>query len=139
VVGWLAAADSVQQLAALGYQPQELQQQLAAAAEALPALMTYRNPDLSAQRRYPLVLAAPEVLKNIQEQLQAAGRVLACFAIPLACNNPACRNLGGSSEAQLVGVVLQSMAGVGASAQASCLMQQADSSTCAVVVCRHRG
>lgn len=37
------------------------------------------------------------------------------------------------------GVVLQSMAGVGASAQASCLMQQADSSTRAVVVCRHRG
>jgi hypothetical protein len=99
VVDWLAAAESVHQLAALGYQPQDLQQQLAAAAEALPVLTTYRNSNRSAQRQYP----GPDVLKDIQVQLQAAGRVLACFAVPHACNNPACSNLGGASEAQLVG------------------------------------
>ena len=99
VLEWLAAADTAQQLTALGYQPQGLRQQLAAAVEALPTLGSLRNSDLSAQRRYP----GPEVLRDVQEQLQAAGRVLACFAIPHACNNPACSKLGESSEAQLVG------------------------------------
>jgi hypothetical protein len=99
VVEWLAVADTAQQLTAFEYQPQELLQQLAAAADALPVLLTYCNSDVSAQRRYP----EAEVLRDIHEQLQAAGSVLACFAIPHACNNPACSNLGGSSEAQLVG------------------------------------
>jgi hypothetical protein len=100
VVQWLADASTVQQLTDLGYQPQDLQQQLAAVAEALPALSS------------DLLVSGPftdgfektaEVLQAAQDQLQAASRVLACFAIPHACNNPACGNLAGPSEAQLVG------------------------------------
>jgi hypothetical protein len=100
VVQWLAADSTVQQLAALGYQPQELQQQLAAAAEALPALSN----DLQAANPFTDGhSAAVAVLQAAQEQLLTANRVLACFAIPHACNNPGCGNLTGPSEAQLVG------------------------------------
>jgi hypothetical protein len=100
VVQWLAAESTVQQLTALGYQPQDLQQQLAAAAEALPSLSN----DLQVADQFTDGPAATTtVLQASQEQLQAAGRVLACFAIPHACNNPACANLAGPSESQLVG------------------------------------
>jgi hypothetical protein len=34
--------------------------------------------------------------------LQAAGRTLTSFAVPHCCNNPACVNTSGPSEAQLV-------------------------------------
>jgi hypothetical protein len=96
VAQWLAAAGTVQQLADMGYQQAaNLQQQLAEAAEALqplrPQLMQLRAADASAA-----LLAA-------QEQLQTAGAALACFAIPQACNNLACSNVCGPSEAQLVG------------------------------------
>ena len=53
VVQWLAAADTVQQLTALGYQPEDLQQQLAAAAEALPSLIE------GLQAADPLLLTGP--------------------------------------------------------------------------------
>jgi hypothetical protein len=103
VAQWLAAAGTVQQLADMGYQQAaNLQQQLAEAAEALqplrPQLMQLRAADASAA-----LLAA-------QEQLQTAGAALACFAIPQACNNPACSNVCGPSEAQLVGAAPASVA-----------------------------
>jgi hypothetical protein len=94
VVQWLAADWTVQQLTALGYQPQVLQQQLAVAAEALAALSS----DLQAADPFTGDRSAAVA----QEQLLAAGRVLACFAIPNACNNPACGNLFGPSEGQIV-------------------------------------
>jgi hypothetical protein len=100
VVQWLAADSTVQQLTALGYQPQELQQQLAAATEALPALSN----DLQAANPFTDGRgAAVAVLQAAQQQLLTANRVLASFAHPHACNNPACGNLSGPSEAQLVG------------------------------------
>jgi hypothetical protein len=100
VVRWLAVDSTVQQLTALGYQPQDLQQQLAATADALPALSN----DLQAANPFTDGhAAAVAVLQAAQEQLLAAGRLLACFAIPHACNNAACGNLAGPSEAQLVG------------------------------------
>ena len=105
VVQWLAAPEIVQQLTALGYQPQHLQQQLAAAADALSVGITMQaaDPSFSISSTSVTLTAAPAVLANMQEQLQAAGRVLACCAIPHACNNPACGNVCGPWEAQLVG------------------------------------
>jgi hypothetical protein len=100
VVQWLAADNTVQQLTALGYKPQDLQQQLAAAAEALPALSN----DLQAANPFTDGHAeAVAALQAAQEQLLAAGSMLACFAISHVCNNPACGNMAGPSEAQLVG------------------------------------
>jgi hypothetical protein len=101
VVQWLAAADTVQQLSGLRYQPQDLQQQLAAATEALPSLIDGLHPAYHPPANWPSAVAA--ALKEVQGQLQAAARVLACFAIPYACNNPVCSNLAGASEANLVG------------------------------------
>jgi hypothetical protein len=101
VVQWLAAADTVQQLSGLRYQPQVLQQQLAAATEALPSLIEGLDPAYHPPANWPSAVAA--ALKEVQGQLQAAARVLACFAIPYACNNPVCSNLAGRSEANLVG------------------------------------
>ena len=72
-----------------------MQQQLAAAADALPALVY----DMQAADPFTDGHAAAVAVLV----LQAAGRVLACFAIPHACNNPACGNLASPSEAQLVG------------------------------------
>jgi hypothetical protein len=107
VVQWLAAAGTVQQLAALGYQPQDMQQQLAAATGALGNLTNdLRAVDMCADDANLLTgvnSTAGGVFTDIQRQLQAAGSVLACFAIPHACNNPACSNLCGPSEARLVG------------------------------------
>ena len=71
---------------------------LAAAAEAFLSLAESCLFDPFGRSR-----AAPAVLRDMQEQLQAAGRVLTTFAIPHACNNPACANVSGPSEAQLVG------------------------------------
>jgi hypothetical protein len=96
-VQWLATADPVPQLTALGYQPQDVRQQLADAAEAFGALRT----DVRAAAADPA--APPALLKTVQEQLLAANTGMASFAIPLACNNPACHNVCGPSEAQLVG------------------------------------
>jgi hypothetical protein len=99
VVQWLAAAGTVQHLSALGYQPQDLQQQLASTAAAISALSNgLQAVDIAGGPN--AVLA---ILQAAQEQLQAAGRVLACFAIPHACNNPSCSNVSGPSEAKLVG------------------------------------
>jgi hypothetical protein len=97
----------MQQLAALVYQPQDLQQQLAAATGALGKLPTdLLAVDMCADDANPLTginSAAGTVFTDIQKQLQAAGSVLASFAIPHACNNPVCSNLCGPSEARLVG------------------------------------
>jgi hypothetical protein len=90
----------VQQLTALGYQPEQLRQQLGVAAAALLAYMS-DLPDWLAIRTDDSATVA--TLKQIQEQLQAAGMVLVNFAHPHVCNNPACGNLCGPSEAQLVG------------------------------------
>jgi hypothetical protein len=104
---WLATAGTVQQLNAQGYQPQNLQEQLAQATGALGNLLNdlqavnFTGGDDDALDSFGN--AASAVLKDVQQQLQAAGRMLAYFAIPYACNNPACGNVGGASEAQLVG------------------------------------
>ena len=98
VVQWLDATGTVQQLTALGYQPQDMQQQLAEAADAMRAIST----NLQAAGPSTGSSAALAVMKAAQQQLQAAGRVLTCFAVPHTCNNVFCSNLVGPSEAQLV-------------------------------------
>jgi hypothetical protein len=99
VAGWLDAACTERLLTAQGYQPQDLQQQLTAAVEALHALSN----DLQASDALTDGHSVAVAVLQAQEQLLAANRVLACFAIPHACNNPTCGNLFGPSEAQLVG------------------------------------
>ena len=104
VVQWLAEADVVQQLSALRYQPLDLQQQLAEAADLVGQCSNAQSDGLLLPTDdSSAMLAEAAMLRDIREQLQAAGRVLACFSIPYACNNPACGNLGCPSEAQLVG------------------------------------
>jgi hypothetical protein len=109
VAQWLAAPGTVQQLTALGYQPHHdagdhQQQQLSEAEEAMHSIIV----DLQAAAPSAVVpvgesqSAAEALLQAAQEQLQAATRVLACFAIPHACSNAVCKNLSGLSEAQLV-------------------------------------
>jgi len=41
--------------------------------------------------------------ETARQQHQALGSTLTCFAVPLACNNPDCKNVSGTREAQLVG------------------------------------
>jgi hypothetical protein len=106
-VKWLAAAGTVQQLSALGYQPQDLQQQLAAAgpatlwpdSERLDAVTTHRA---DAESRLRNARAAAGMLRDFEQRLQTAGKALTCFAVPGTCNNPDCVNVSGPSEAQLV-------------------------------------
>jgi hypothetical protein len=102
VVQGLAAAGTVQQLTTLGYQPQDLQQQLAAAADALPAHGS-ESASAATHRAAEEGTAAVIALRAVREQLLAAARVLAVFAIPHACNNLTCSNMCGPLEAQLVG------------------------------------
>jgi hypothetical protein len=102
VVDWLEAADTLQHLTVLGYQPdkpQDMEQQLSAAGDALHELQEELNTFQAAARG---IDAVPAVLIDIQQQLLAAGRVLARFAIPQFCNNPACISMCGPSEEQLV-------------------------------------
>jgi hypothetical protein len=102
VAQWLAAAGTEQELSASGYQPQDLQQHLAEAAQALSSLTCGLSADGVSEDSVAEV-PGPAVVQAAQAQLHAASRALACFAIPHACNNPACRNVSGPSEAQLVG------------------------------------
>ena len=107
VVGWLAAAGTTQQLVALGYPPEELQraaQQLAEVGCVLRSvdsdLCDIRQQHTSADSGGSAVVT---VFAAAQKQLQAAARILVSFAVPYVCNNPACSNVAGPSEAQLVG------------------------------------
>ena len=99
VADWLEAADTLQHLTVLGYQQQDMEQQLSAAGEALHELQEALDILQAADRG---IDAVPAVLRDIQQHLLAAGRVLARFAIPQFCNNPGCVNLRGPSEEQLV-------------------------------------
>jgi hypothetical protein len=104
---WLAAPGPSQQLTALGYQPQDLQQQLEAArpatlwpdSERLDAVATQIADPVTRQSN---AAAAAGMLQDFETRLQAAGKALTCFAVPGTCNNPGCVNVSGPSEAQLV-------------------------------------
>jgi hypothetical protein len=99
VVQWLVEPGTKQQLGALGYKPQKLQQQLQGIAELLLSVSSTLPASVTMPDSCSAALAG---LRAAQKQLKAAGSVLASFAIRQACNNPACSNMGGPSEVQLV-------------------------------------
>ena len=89
---WLEASSTQEQLSAAGYAPQELSDQLLQAVAALQTvgdITTDGQPD-------------PAFSRDAAQQLQATGSTLCSFAVPCLCNNPACTNLSGLTEAGLV-------------------------------------
>jgi len=88
---WLQHGDNAAQLAAAGYDSEAVKQQLQDAAATLEPFSIPKHAWDHA------------VINHGVEQLQALGLTLTALAIPLACNNPACSNLSGASELQLVG------------------------------------
>jgi hypothetical protein len=86
-VGGLGSAGCVEQLAAAGCSPQQLQQQL----DAL----------LAAQQATQQGLTDASLAVLVQ-QLQATGRVFCSIAVPHFCNNVACGNISGPTEVRLV-------------------------------------
>jgi uncharacterized membrane protein YgcG len=107
---WLAAAGTAQQLIALGYPPQDLQDASRRLEEAAHALSNVNNKlfDLTVNGtqqcdcEHCTAEATLALFVAAQQQLQAASRILTSFAIPDVCNNPACSNVCGPSETQLV-------------------------------------
>jgi small-conductance mechanosensitive channel len=92
VSSWLGSVTShvVQDAlaAAAGGDPQQFRQQLQALSTALAAVQQEG------------VTSAP--LAALVQQLQATGVMLSSIAVPQFCNNPACVNISGPSEIQLV-------------------------------------
>jgi hypothetical protein len=86
-VGGIEAPAALAQLGAAGCAPQQLQQRL----QAL----------LSAQQGTQQNLTDASLAALVQ-QLQATGKRLSSIAVRHFCNNPACGNLSGLGEVQLV-------------------------------------
>jgi hypothetical protein len=86
-VGGLESAACVEQLAAAGCSPQQLQQQLDTLLAAQPG---------SLQEPTDASLAV------LVQQLQVTGRMLCSIAVPHFCNNLACGNISGPTEVRLV-------------------------------------
>jgi hypothetical protein len=84
---WLQASSTQEQLAAAGYAPQALPQQLQQVAAAVQVVGGS---------------ASSTQFEAATQQLQAAGSALCSFAVPCLCNNPACDNLSGLTELGLV-------------------------------------
>jgi len=84
----------VEQLELLGYQDvtRHLMQLLETVEDFLMRLTEQRS---AAAGTY----MDAETSDTMQQLHQRLGSVLACFAVPLACNNPHCRNVSGQSEA----------------------------------------
>jgi hypothetical protein len=78
---------AIQQLTAADCSPQQLQEQLGVL--------------LTAQQGMQQGLTDASIAALVQ-QLQATGAMLSSIAVPHFCNNPACVNLSGATEAQLV-------------------------------------
>ena len=89
VCEWVGNIDppAIQQLAAADCLPQQLQQQLGAL--------------LLAQQGTQQGLTDASIAALVQ-QLQATRAMLSSIAVPHFCNNSACANLSGATEAQLV-------------------------------------
>ena len=91
VSGWVGSLESravLTQLEAAGCAPQQLLQQL----DAL----------LTANRESQPGKPTEASLAALVQQLQATGRMLCNIAVPHFCNNLACTNISGPTEAQLV-------------------------------------
>lgn len=86
---WLQRADISSQLAALGYEPQQLQE---VAAEYLEAMEAVEDRSTDAAVVVPAML----------HKLHALGLAFTSLALTEACNNPSCCNLSGLKEKSLV-------------------------------------
>jgi hypothetical protein len=105
---WLHMCDTPTELAALGYAataaaPAVLQAQLDGLSAGTEQLQGYVLFDFAAPLTAARNQKGMQLLAAVQQQLQAVRQSLTAFAIPHACNNPACSNVSGPSEAQLVG------------------------------------
>jgi hypothetical protein len=81
---WLGAGSTCEQLAAAGYDPPAVQQQLEQLLATLHALQE-NPPDTAA-------------LLATAEQFESVGLALCSFAVPCMCNNPGCTSLAGLSD-----------------------------------------
>jgi hypothetical protein len=99
VEGWLQAGPTAEELSAMGYEPEALLDQLSeAVAPSDTELLSVANCAASGAEGQA---RADKVLSALRDWLQAVG-TLTSFAVPHCCNNPACVNTAGPSEAQLV-------------------------------------
>ena len=85
---WLQDSSNSAALTAAGYtNPQQLQQLLQ---------------DMLAARQVAEAATDAAPLEMLVQQLQAVGGALTSLAVPVFCNNPACSNVSGPTELQLV-------------------------------------
>jgi hypothetical protein len=114
---WLSDPSTSAQLAAAGYDMQLLTSKLDAALQAADAVQD-PGTGLCELLQMPSVaeleelvpqaaataghIVSAEAVMQLVEQLRAFGAALSTLAISSACNNPACSNVSGPSEAGLV-------------------------------------
>jgi hypothetical protein len=89
---WLQAGSISQQLAAAGYKPQAVLQQL----ERLKVAEHWQVIASSSQK------PTPEALLAEGRGMRSTGLALCSFAVSCTCNNPECLNMSGTSERRLV-------------------------------------
>jgi hypothetical protein len=94
---WLSGPETSAQLTAAGYDVAALSTKLDAAEQAASAV---QQPHVEAAAATAGVSA--EAVMQLVQQLCALGAALSAQAISSACNNPACSNISGPSEAALV-------------------------------------
>jgi hypothetical protein len=82
---WLAAASTCERLAAAGYTPLSVLEQLKQLLATTNALLNSPGPDLAA-------------LQVAAQQFQSTGLALCSFVVPCMCNNPGCTSMVGLSE-----------------------------------------
>jgi hypothetical protein len=92
VLEWLQAGSTSEQLAAAGYRPLSILQQLGQVVESSEAVFTITH---SMQADEATILAAVQ-------QYRATGLALCSFAVSCVCNNPGCFNMSGPSALHLV-------------------------------------
>lgn len=90
---WLSVSSVSQQLSAAGHQPQQVQQSL----QQLNAVAQQAYCDSFASTTEQV-----EVLGQLVQHLRAVGLWLSSVPVSQMCNNPACANLSGPLELQLV-------------------------------------
>jgi hypothetical protein len=98
---WLSGPETSAQLTAAGYDVALLNTKLDAALQAVSALQQ-TSAAAEAEAAGAAEAAAAAAAVQLVQQLRALGKVLSTLAIPSACNNPACSNISGPSEAALV-------------------------------------
>jgi hypothetical protein len=92
VLEWLQAGSTSEQLAAAGYRPLSILQQL---GQLLESVLMATNSTQNMQSDEAAYLA-------LVRELRSTGLALCSFAVPCVCNKPGCFNLSGPSALHLV-------------------------------------